>query len=382
MKFATRLVHGSHAIDPATGALSIPVYQTSTFAQQSVDHFGKYDYARSGNPTRDALEEAIADLEGGSAAFAFGSGMAAISSSLMLFAPGDHLVVCEDVYGGAYRVLTRLFSQWGLEVTFVDATSLPAIEAAIRPATKAIYLESPSNPLLKVTDLRGAAAIARKHGLLTLVDSTFMTPYLQRPLELGCDIVIHSGTKFLNGHSDVVCGFAVVKDEKLAARLRFVQNAFGAILGPQDCWLTLRGLKTLKIRMEESQSSCVKVAAWLASQPQVTRVYYPGLESHPGHAIHKAQASGPGAVLSFELESYELTKKLLEGIHLAAFAVSLGGVESILSYPAKMSHAAMPQAERASRGISDTLVRFSVGLEDADDLIADLARLIGSDYGS
>jgi cystathionine beta-lyase len=376
MKFSTRLIHGSHTIDPATGAVSIPIYQTSTFAQKSVDHFGKYDYARSGNPTRDALEAAIADLEGGTAAFAFGSGMAAISSTLMLFAPGDHLVVCEDVYGGAFRVLTKLFHQWGLQVTFVDATSLSDIEAAILPQTKAIYLESPSNPLLKITDLRGAAAIARKHGLLTLVDSTFMTPYLQRPLELGCDIVLHSGTKFINGHSDVICGFAVVKDERIAHRLGFVQNAFGAILGPQDCWLTLRGLKTLKIRMEESQQSAEKIAAWLDSRPEVTKVYYPGLASHPGHEIHAGQSSGPGAVLSFEFASYELTKRVLEGVNLSAFAVSLGGVESIISYPAKMSHAAMPPAERAARGISDTLVRFSVGLEDVDDLIADLERLI------
>ncbi len=376
MKFSTRLIHGSHTIDPATGAVSIPVYQTSTFAQKSVDHFGKYDYARSGNPTREALEAVMTDLEGGVAAFAFGSGMAAISSTLMLFAPGDHLVVCEDVYGGAFRVMTKLFSQWGLQVTFVDATSLANIEAAIRPETKAIYLESPSNPLLKIIDLRGAASIAKEHGLLTLVDSTFMTPYLQRPLELGCDIVIHSGTKFINGHSDVVCGFAVVKDEKLAHRLGFVQNAFGAILGPQDCWLTLRGLKTLKVRMEESQKSAVKIAAWLDSLPEVTRVYYPGLASHPGHAIHAGQCSGPGAVLSFEFESYEMTKRVLEGVKFSAFAVSLGGVESIISYPAKMSHAAMPPAERASRGISDTLVRFSVGLEDVDDLINDLERLI------
>jgi len=294
MKFSTSLIHGSHTIDPATGAVSIPIYQTSTFAQKSVDHFGKYDYARSGNPTREALESAIAALEGGSAAFAFGSGMAAISSSLMLFAPGDHLVVCEDVYGGAFRVMTKLFSQWGLQVTFVDATSLENIEAAIRPETKAIYLESPSNPLLKIIDLRGAAGIAKERGLLTLVDSTFMTPYLQRPLELGCDIVIHSGTKFINGHSDVVCGFAVVKDEKLAHRLGFIQNAFGAILGPQDCWLTLRGLKTLKVRMEESQKSAVKIAAWLDSLPEIIKVYYPGLPSHPGHTIHAAQSAGPG----------------------------------------------------------------------------------------
>lgn len=376
MKFATRLIHGSHSIDPATGAVSIPIYQTSTFAQKSVDHFGKYDYARSGNPTREALEAAIADLEGGTAAFAFGSGMAAISSTLMLFAPGDHLVVCDDVYGGAFRVLTKLFHQWGLQVSFVDATSLANIEAAIRPETRAVYLESPSNPLLKITDLRGAAAIARKHGLLTLVDSTFMTPYLQRPLELGCNIVIHSGTKFINGHSDVVCGFAVVKDEKLAHRLGFVQNAFGAILGPQDCWLTLRGLKTLKIRMEESQRSAGQIAAWLENMPQVKKVYYPGLASHLGHEIHERQSSGSGAVISFELANYELTKKLLEGVECSAFAVSLGGVESILSYPAKMSHAAMPPAERAARGISDTLVRFSVGIEDTEDLIADLERLI------
>ena len=376
MKFATRLIHGSHAIDPATGALSIPVYQTSTFAQKSVDRFGKYDYARSGNPTREALEVAIADLEGGSHAFAFGSGMAAISSTLMLFAPGDHLVVCEDVYGGAFRALTKLFSQWGLSVTFVDATCLEAIEAAIRPETKAIYLETPSNPLLKITDIRGAAAIARSHGLLTLVDNTFMTPYLQRPLELGCDIVMHSGTKFLNGHSDVVCGFAVAKDEQLAHRLGFIQNAFGAILGPQDCWLTLRGLKTLKVRMEESQRSALKVAAFLDGCPKVKRVYYPGLSTHPGNAVHSGQADGPGAVLSFELESFELTKRLLEGVELAAFAVSLGGVESILSYPARMSHAAMSPADRAERGISDTLVRLSIGLEDPDDLISDLARVI------
>jgi len=376
MKFATRLIHGRHTIDPATGALSIPVCQTSTFAQKSVDRFGRYDYARSGNPTREALEEVIADLEGGSAAFAFGSGMAAIASTLLLFKPGDHLVVCEDVYGGAFRLMTRLFSQWELKVTFVDATSPAALEAAILPETVALYLETPSNPLLKISDLKGAAALAARRGLLTLVDNTFMTPYLQRPLQLGCDIVLHSGTKFINGHSDVVCGFAVVKDEQLADRLRFIQNAFGAILGPQDCWLTLRGLKTLKIRMEESQNSTRRIAAWLACQPQVTRIYYPGLADHPGAEIHAAQADGPGAVLSFELADFGITRKLLEGLELAAFAVSLGGVESIISYPAKMSHAAMPPAERAARGISDTLVRLSVGLEDPDDMIADLERML------
>ena len=261
MKIATRIIHSGHETDPHTGALSVPIYNTSTFAQESVDHFGKYDYARSGNPTREALEETVAQLEGGTHGFAFASGMAAISSALLLFSPGDHLVVCEDVYGGTFRVLTRLFSRLGIVSTFVDATDPAAIEAAIRPATRGIYLETPSNPLLKITDLKGAAELAKAKGILTLVDNTFMTPYFQRPLELGCDIVLHSGTKFLNGHSDVICGFAVVADEELASRIRFIQNGFGAVLGPQDSWLVLRGLKTLKVRMEESQRGAVRIAA-------------------------------------------------------------------------------------------------------------------------
>lgn len=381
MKFGTRLIHSGHKADPSTGAVSVPIYQTSTFAQESVDHFGKYDYARSGNPTRDALEETVAQLENGTRGFAFSSGMAAISSALLLFSPGDHLVVCEDVYGGTFRVLTTLFNRMGIESTFVDATDLKNIEAAIRPSTKGMFLETPSNPLLKITDLAGAARIARERGVLTLVDNTFMTPYFQRPLDLGCDIVLHSGTKFLNGHSDVICGFAVVKDKELGKRLGFIQNAFGAILGPQDSWLVLRGLKTLKVRMEESQAGAVAVANWLHGQKRVPEVFYPGLVDHPGHEVHSCQSSGPGAVLSFKLESVELTRRLLEGATLAAFAVSLGGVESIISYPAKMSHAAMPPEERAERGITDTLVRLSVGLEDPEDMIAELDRLINGQGG-
>ncbi len=376
MKFATRLIHNGHSYDPATGALSVPICQASTFRQESVEEFGKYDYTRSGNPTREALEDAVAQLENGTHAYAFASGMAAISSALLLFSPGDHLVVCEDVYGGTYRVLTSLFARLGITSTFVDATDPAALAAAIRPETKGLFLETPSNPLMKITDLRGAVELARKHGILTLVDNTFMTPYLQRPLDLGCDIVLHSGTKFLNGHSDVLCGFTVVKDDTLGKRIRFVQNAFGAVLGPQDSWLVLRGLKTLKVRMEESQKGAASVAAWLAQQPRVERVFYPGLAGHPGHAVHAAQSSGPGAVLSFTLESYDVTRRLLEGSELCAFAVSLGGVESILSYPAKMSHAAVPREEREKKGIADTLVRLSVGLEDAEDLIADLDRAI------
>ena len=376
MKFATELIHGGNPIDAEHGSLSHPIYLSSTFAQRSMDSFGRFDYARSGNPTREALEEAVARLEMGSVGLAFASGMAAIASTFMIFAPGDHLVVCEDVYGGTFRVLSTLFKGWGLEASFVDATDTAAIAAALRPETKAIYLETPSNPLIKITDLRGAVALAKKHGLLTIVDNTFMTPYLQRPLELGCDIVLHSGTKFLNGHSDVICGFAVAADAELGRRIRFVQNAFGAVLGPQDCWLVLRGLKTLKVRMEESQQSAGRIVSWLKEQKGVARVYYPGLPEHPGYQTHLAQASGPGAVLSFELVDYDTAKRLLEGVKLAAFAVSLGGVESILSYPAKMSHAAMPAAEREARGIKDTLVRLSVGLEDAEDLIADMDRIL------
>lgn len=377
MKIATKLIHGGPTVDLQTGALGVPIYQISTYRQTSVDHFGKYDYARGDNPTREALEDTIAVLEGGTRCLAFSSGMAAISTTLMIFSPGDHLVVCDDVYGGAYRVLSTIFSRMGITSTFVDATSLSAIEAAIRPETKGIYLETPSNPLLKVTDLRGAAAIARKHSLITLVDNTFMTPYLQRPLELGCDIVLHSGTKFLNGHSDVICGFAVVRDAELGQRIRYIQNAFGTGLGPQDSFLTLRGVKTLKVRMDQSQQNTMQIAAWLKAHKRVTAVYYPGLEEHPGYATHAGQADGPGAVFSFELDSFETTKRLLEGSQLAAFAVSLGGVESIISYPARMSHASVPAEERLRKGITDTLVRLSVGLEDPDDLIADLEQAMG-----
>jgi cystathionine beta-lyase len=376
MKFGTRILHNGHEIDPFTKGLSIPIYQVSTYQQDSVDHFGKYDYARSDNPTREALEETIAHLENGNRGFAFASGMAAISSILLLFSPGDHLVVCEDVYGGTYRVLTSLFSRLGIVVTFVDTTNPDNIRAAIRPETKGLFLETPSNPLLKITDLEAAAAIAREHGIITMVDNTFMTPYLQRPLDLGCDIVLHSGTKFLNGHTDVICGLAVVKDKELGVRIRFIQNAFGAILGPQDSWLVLRGLKTLKVRMDESQRNAMAVADWLTKQQRVTGVFYPGLSTHPGFAVNSRQSSGPGAVLSFTLESYDLTRKLLENAKLAAFAVSLGGVETIISYPAKMSHASMPREEREARGISDTLVRLSLGLEDSGDLIEELDQLI------
>ncbi len=377
MKLATKLIHGGPNVDPQTGALGVPIYQISTYQQTSVEHFRKYDYARGDNPTREALEDTIAVLESGTRCLAFASGMAAISTTLMIFSPGDHLVICDDVYGGAYRVLSTIFSRMGIESTFVDATDLSAIEAAVRSSTKGLYLETPSNPLLKVTDLRGAVEIARHHGIITLVDNTFMTPYLQRPLELGCDIVLHSGTKFLNGHSDVICGFAVVKDTELGSRIRYIQNAFGTGLGPQDSFLTLRGVKTLKVRMDRSQQTAMKIVEWMNRHPLVTAVHYPGLGSHPGHLVHHSQSDGPGAVFSFELDCFETARKVLEGTRLSAFAVSLGGVESIISYPARMSHASLPADERLRKGITDTLVRLSVGLEDPDDLIADLEQAIG-----
>jgi cystathionine beta-lyase len=369
MKFGTKLIHNGNEIDEITGALSIPIYQTSTFHQKDIDNFGKYDYSRSGNPTREALEDTIAQLENGYRGFAFSSGMAATSSVLSIFSAGDHIIICEDVYGGTYRVASKVFSRFNIEFTFVDASKLENIKKAVKHNTKAIFLETPSNPLLKITDLKGAIAIAKESNLIVIVDNTFMSPYLQRPLELGADIVVHSATKFIGGHSDVVGGLAVAKSKELADRIYMIQNSFGAILGPQDCWLLLRGLKTLKVRMDVHQRTAIKLAHWLEEREEVERVYYPGLESHLGREIHFSQASGAGAVLSFKFKTIDQTKYFLNNIQNAAFAVSLGGVETIVSYPAKMSHAAIPKEERQSLGVSDTLIRISVGLEEFEDLV-------------
>ena len=372
MKYGTLILHNGNELDPHTGALSIPVYQASTFHQHDVDHPGQYEYSRSGNPTREALENTLAALESGTQGFAFASGMAATSSCLAILEQGDHVVATEDIYGGSHRILTRFFTKFGISTTFVDMSRLENIERAIRPNTRTLFLESPSNPLLKITDLVGAVEIARKHGLLTMIDNTFMSPYFQRPLELGVDIVIHSATKFLGGHSDVIGGAVITRSESLASRVKFVQNGFGAILGPQDCWLVLRGIKTLKARMELQQQSAMEIAQWLKQQPWVTDVYYPGLPDHPGHDLIKSQATGFGAVLSFKTDTVARTRQLMKQVKLWSVAVSLGGVESILSYPAKMSHAAVPPAERERLGITDNLIRLSVGLEEASDLIEDL----------
>lgn len=374
--FETKLLHNRHKIDSATGAVSIPIQHASTFHQFEIDQFGKYDYSRSLNPTREALEDVIAELEGGVKGFAFSSGMAAISTAFLLLSLGDHVVITEDVYGGTFRMVTEVLSRFGIEHTFVDMTDLEAVKHAIQPNTKAFYVETPSNPLLKVTNIKAVSKLAKDIGALTFVDNTFLTPLLQKPLELGADIVLHSATKFLSGHSDVVAGLTVVKDEDLAKRLGFLQNSFGAVLGVQDAWLVLRGLKTLHVRLEQSQKSARKLAEFFQSHPLIREVYFPGLKNHPQHDVQTEQAEGPGAVLSFELENEEALRTFVKHVKIPVFAVSLGAVESILSYPAKMSHAAMPEEERDKRGIKNSLLRLSVGLENPEDLIKDFSQAL------
>lgn len=375
MNFETEILHNGNELDPLTGAVGIPLYQSSTF-HQDIENPGTFDYTRSGNPTRKALENTIAWLEGGLRGFAFSSGMAAISTVFLLFSRGDHLIVSQDVYGGTFRVLTQVFRRMGIETTFVDTTDINQIEQAFRPNTKAVYVETPSNPLLKVSDLKAITGLAKKHRCLTIVDNTFLTPYYQKPLDLGADIVIHSATKFIGGHSDVLAGLVVVKDNETADQLELLQNAFGAVLGVHDSWLVLRGLKTLKVRMEQSAKSAEKIALWLNQHPLVKEVYYTGLPSHEGHLLQCQQAKGHGAVVSFDVGSQEKALQVLKRVRLPVVAVSLGAVESILSYPARMSHASMPPEVRQKRGVTDGLLRLSVGLENVDDLIGDLAHAI------
>lgn len=376
MKFETKLLHNGNEIDPHTGAASIPIYQASTYQQFRVDQPPEYEYTRIGNPTRKALEETIAVLEQGIAGYAFASGMAAISTVFLLFSPGDHLLVSQDVYGGTYRVLTTLFSRLGLETTFVDTSDLYAVEQAIQENTKAIYIETPSNPILKVTDLKGIVALAEANGLQTIIDNTFMTPVFQNPIPIGFDIVIHSATKFIGGHSDVLAGLVVANDQNTSFKIRSLQLSFGAVLGVQDCWLLLRGLKTLQTRMEVSSKHAQKIAEWLSLHPKVKQVYYTGLPTHEGHSLQESQASGHGAVLSFDLGTRENAIQFMNRLKIPLVAISLGSVESILSYPAEMSHASMPKHVREHYGITDGLVRLSVGLEHPDDLMEDLDQAL------
>lgn len=376
MRRKTKLIHGGISGDPNTGAVSVPIYQVSTYKQESVGKHKGFEYSRTGNPTRHALEELVKDLEGGKAGFAFGSGMAAITAVMMLFNSGDHVIMTDDVYGGSYRVMTKVLNRFGIESTFVDTSKLENIKAEIRPNTKALYLETPTNPLLKITDIVEAAKVAKEHQLLTIVDNTFSTPYWQTPIELGADIVLHSATKYIGGHSDVVAGLVVVNSDELATDLHFVQNSTGGVLGPQDSWLLMRGIKTLGIRMEEIESNTKAIVEFLQSHPSVTKVYYPGLETHPNHDIAKKQARGFGGMISFDVGSEKNADILLEKIKYFTLAESLGAVESLISVPARMTHASIPQERRAELGITDGLVRISVGLEDVEDLIEDLQQAL------
>ncbi|AKM19845.1 bifunctional cystathionine gamma-lyase/homocysteine desulfhydrase [Geobacillus sp. FSL K6-0789] len=377
MRRKTMLIHGGIAGDPYTGAVSVPIYQVSTYKQEEVGKHKGFEYSRTGNPTRAALEKLIADLEGGEAGFAFASGMAAITAVMMLFQNGDHIVLTDDVYGGTYRVMTNVLNRFGLEATFVDTSDVANIEAHIRPNTKAIYVETPTNPLLKITDLQAAAAIARARGLLLIVDNTFSTPYFQTPLALGADIVIHSATKYLGGHSDVVAGLAVVRTPELAERLHYVQNSTGGVLGPQDSWLLMRGIKTLGVRMEEHERNARAIAAFLAEHTSVARVYYPGLPNHPNHELAKQQMRGFGGMISFDVGSLERAENVLSRVRYFTLAESLGAVESLISLPGKMTHASIPKERREQLGITDGLIRLSVGLEDVNDLLDDLAQALG-----
>ncbi|WP_127576464.1 trans-sulfuration enzyme family protein [Paenibacillus barengoltzii] len=381
-KFETKLIHFGSEVDEATGASSVPIYQASTFHHHDIFNPPQHDYSRSGNPTRQALEDYIAVLEGGVQGFAFASGMAAISTTLMLLSAGDHIIVTEDVYGGTYRLLSNILTRMNIETTFVDMTQPEQVKAALKANTKAVYMETPSNPTLKITDIAEISAWARENGLLSIVDNTFMTPYYQRPIELGTDIVLHSATKFLGGHSDVLAGLAVARTEELARQLKYVQNGLGTVLGAQDSWLLMRGMKTLGARMAHSEVSARKLADWLSRRSDIEAVYYPGLPNHPGREVQEKQSTGYGAVVSFDVGSGERAKRVLNRVKLPLVAVSLGAVESILSYPAMMSHASMPPEVRGERGITDGLLRFSVGLEDIDDLLADLDQALRNSSSS
>jgi cystathionine gamma-lyase/cystathionine beta-lyase/cystathionine gamma-lyase/homocysteine desulfhydrase len=374
--FATQAIHAGQVPDPTTGAVMQPIYQVSTYRQPGLGAGWKYDYARTINPTRGALERNLAALEGGLEARCFASGMSAIAAVMNLLRSGDHVVVSRNVYGGTYRLFEGLLRQFGLDFSWVDTSDLAAIERAVTPATRMLYVETPTNPVLGLTDLAGASKIARRHKLRLVVDNTFMSPYFQKPIAFGTDIVVHSTTKFLNGHSDSVGGCVVTTRPADAERISWLQNSVGAILSPMDSFLVLRGIKTLPIRMDRHDASGRTIAAWLNGQRKLKAVHYPGLKTHPQHALAKRQMSGFGGMVSFDLGSLSAAKKFLGRLELCALAESLGGVETLISHPASMTHGAVPSSERKRIGVIDGLVRISVGLEDADDLIADLGQAL------
>jgi len=376
-RFSTICIHGGQEPDPATGAIITPIYQTSTYVQDELGRHKGFEYARTQNPTRSAVEANLAAIEGGKAGFAFASGMAAINAVATLLEAGDHVVVTDNTYGGTYRLFEQILTRYGLTFSWVDTSRPELIAGAMRPETKMVFVETPTNPVLRLTDIAKAAEIARARGAWLVVDNTFASPALQRPLELGADIVVHSTTKYLNGHSDGVGGIIVVARDEDAERVRFVQNAAGAILGPFDSWLVLRGTKTLPLRMERHSANAQALAGFLASHPKVSRVIYPGLPDHPQHELARRQMRGFGGMLSFELASFEAARAVLNRVRLMALAESLGGVETLICHPATMTHASVPAERRAAIGISDSLVRISVGVEDVADLEDDLRQAIG-----
>lgn len=369
--FSTRAIHAGQPPEAVTGAVTTPIFQTSTYVQEAVGRNKGFDYARGQNPTRFALEDNVASLEGGVSGHAFASGMAAVSAFMTLVRTGERVVVSRTVYGGTYRYFTQVLDRTGIEFAWVDTSDLEAVAAAMTPNTRLVFVETPTNPLMEITDLAAVAEVAHAHGARLVVDNTFLSPYFQRPLELGADLVLHSATKFLNGHSDVLGGLLVAAQEEDGEWLSFVQKSAGAILGPFDCFLVLRGIKTLAVRMERHESNARAIVEMLRDHPKVERVLYPGLPDHPGHEVHRRQATGFGAVITFDLGSFEAARTFLDRVQVMSLAESLGGVETLISHPASMTHAAVPPEQRRLQGLGDGLVRVSVGLEDLGDLLAD-----------
>ena len=377
-RFDTRCVHGTpeHAYKDGVCSVSFPIYQSATFAHTKIEH-GQFNYTRQDNPTRLHLEETIAALEEGHDAVAFASGMAAIAAVFELFRPGDHIICSEDLYGGTTRLFRNVGSKNGLDIAFTDTTDAEKVRAALRPGTRAIYIETPSNPMMNVTDIRACAAIAHKAGALLIVDNTFLSPAFQQPLALGADLVVHSGSKYLSGHNDTICGFVVTSTTALSDAIRLIGKTTGGMLAPFDCWLVMRGVKTLSLRMERAQQSALTLARALKENPHVTQVLYVGLPEHPGYAINRSQAHGTGGMLSFRVDSAETAQRVLTGVKVITFAESLGGTESLITYPLTQTHSDVPEDMRRRLGITDTLLRLSVGIEDVNDLLADLTQALG-----
>jgi len=378
MKFSTKAIHAGQEPDPTTGAVTVPIYQTSTYAQEGLGKHKGFEYARTQNPTRSALEQNLAALEGGKACFAFASGMAATNAVMTLLQAGDHVIVSDNTYGGTFRLFDKVLRKFGVEFSYVDAREPQNVEEATRAQTRMVFVETPTNPVMSLVDIRAVSEITRRRGLRLAVDNTFMSPYFQRPLELGADIVVHSTTKYLNGHSDSVGGAVILNDEEDIRAMAFIQNAAGAIISPMDAWLVMRGTKTLAVRMRQHDENGRIVAQFLSEHPSIKKVYYPGLKSHPQHDLASRQMSGFGGMISFETGSLENAKRVLEAVRVCTLGESLGGVESLISHPATMTHASVPETERARLGITDGLVRVSVGIEDVEDIIADLDQALST----